>query len=158
VVSIIANDYMSMLTKLCPQFKILQFPQCHMRWEEVHVKWCLTWCWDFDAEVVVSDSINVQVLHWVTRQGNVIKDKQIVQHSYIHSLATVSLTISDRVSITSFWNCGEVYFVFFGYLFAIFSKWGSWAKLKISECIYCKYRLPDVCSLKSDRILLISTK
>ena len=56
--------------------KIFQFSQyikhaTSTAWdaEEVHVKWCLTWYWDFGAEMVFVESIKTQVLHLATWQG-----------------------------------------------------------------------------------------
>ena len=42
-----------------------------MRWEEVHVKWCWMEKVDLGAEIVVEESINLQVLHWPTPHGKV---------------------------------------------------------------------------------------
>jgi hypothetical protein len=76
LVSIIANDCTPMLTKPYLQ-RSFNFPNIKQAistaWEaeEVHVKWCLTWYWDFGAEMVVVDSIKPQALHLATWQGNV---------------------------------------------------------------------------------------
>ena len=33
------------------------------------MKWCLVWLTNLGAEIVVEESINLQVLHWPTPQG-----------------------------------------------------------------------------------------
>ena len=35
------------------------------------MKWCLMWSTNLGAEIVVEESINLQVLHWPTPQGKV---------------------------------------------------------------------------------------
>ena len=42
-----------------------------MSWEEVHVKWCWMEKVDLGAEIVVEESLNLQVLHWPTPHGKV---------------------------------------------------------------------------------------
>ena len=42
-----------------------------MRWGEVQVKWCLTVNLDFGAEIVIEESMNLQVLQFLMPQGNV---------------------------------------------------------------------------------------